>query len=123
MSSPTLHFPSAEVMTKYLSNHKLLTLDYYKEKGITDTVSKLAASRFADSDKIEMGVKMGAQLIAYDLKEGEDGISGEKITKIDGLPPAFWIQFSMGLEAALIDCAKNAAVAKDGEDGKDSSTA
>ncbi len=110
MATATLHFPSAEVMTKYLSEHPLLSLDYYKEKGITETVAKLAADRFADSDKVEMGIKMGVELIAYDLQNGEDGFTGTKITKINGMSPMFWIQFSMGLESALIDCAKKAAL-------------
>lgn len=110
MAAATLHFPSAEVMTNYLSEHPFLSLDHYKEKGITATVAKLAADRFADSDRFEMGIKMGVALIAYDLQNGEDEFTGAKITKINGMGPMFWMQFSMGLESALIDCAKKAAL-------------
>ncbi|MGD2169117.1 MAG: hypothetical protein PVI40_02615 [Chlamydiota bacterium] len=109
-ASNNLHFPNAKAMTEFLSNHPSLASDYYKEKGITDTVAKLAADRFSDSDKVEFGVKIGAQLIAYDLQSGEDEITGEKIKKIEGMPTTFWITFSLGLEKALIDCAKSAIV-------------
>lgn len=54
-SAAALHFPNAETMTKYLSDHDLLKFDYYKEKGITQAIVKLAAERFADSDKVDMG--------------------------------------------------------------------
>jgi len=109
-ASNNLHFPSEKVMAEYLSNHPSLTSSYYKEKGITDTVAKLAAARFADSDKVKLGVKMGAQLIAYDLQSGEDGFTGEKIKKIEGMPTTFWMVFSVGLEKALTDCAMSATV-------------
>jgi len=105
MSSATLHFPSAEVMTKFLSNHELLNLDYYQEKGITQTIAKLAAERFANSDKVEMGIKMGTMLIVNDLQQGEDGFTGAKLPKIE-LPKMSWVQLSMAIESALVDCTK-----------------
>lgn len=106
MASSTFHFPSAEVMTRYLSEHPSLALDYYKEKGITKAVAQLAAARFADSDKVEIGIQTEVALIVYDLQTGEDEYTGAKITKIDGLTPMFWKQFSRKLETILIDCAK-----------------
>ena len=49
MSSPsTLHFPNADTMTQYLSNHPLLKINYFQEKGITKAIAELAAARFAD---------------------------------------------------------------------------
>lgn len=103
--SSTLHFPNEETMVRFLCNHNLLKMPFYQEKGITEAVAQIAAERFADSDKVEMGIKLGTQLIIYDLQNGEDGFTGKKLTKID-LPEVFWRQLSMGLEKALLDCAK-----------------
>lgn len=108
MSSVILHFPDAKTMTESLSNHPLLKMDYYQEKGITQAIVELAAARFADSDKEEMGVKMGTMLIIHDLQTGTDGFSGKAVPNLGklGLPSMFWAQISMATEAALMDCAK-----------------
>ena len=42
MSLKTLHFPSAGVMTKYLSNHDSLALDYYKKHVRLESVINMA---------------------------------------------------------------------------------
>ena len=106
----TLHFPSAEVMKSYLSKHELLNTDYNQEKGITEAVANLAAERFANSDKVEMGIKMRTMLMVNDLKCGKDGLSGKALPNLGnlGLSQVFWMTFSMSIEQALIDCAKNA---------------
>ena len=109
VAETTYHFPNAEVMTRYLSEHQLLNSDYNREKGITEAVAKLAAARFADSEKVGLGIKMGVQLMINDLQNGVDGFAGEQITKLDGYPPQFWMVFAMNLEQALIDCANKAS--------------
>lgn len=107
MSSP-LHFPDVKTMTQYLSNHPLLKTEYFLEKGITKAIAELAAERFADSDKVEMGVQIGAMLLIHDLQAGEDGFTGKPLPNLGklGLPSMIWAQISMATEAALIDCAK-----------------
>ncbi|MBA3603906.1 MAG: hypothetical protein H0W50_09790 [Parachlamydiaceae bacterium] len=60
--SSSLHFPDANTMRQYLSDHPLLKMDYYQKQGITQAISELAAERFADREKVEMGVKMGTML-------------------------------------------------------------
>lgn len=113
MSSPvTLHFPDAGTMTAYLSNHPLLTKGYYQEKGVTTTIVELAAARFANSEKSEGGVKIGAASLIIDLQTGKDGFSGEpllNLRKFDWLPPA-WQVLEQQIEKALIDCAHSAQV-------------
>lgn len=107
-----LHFPDAETMTQYLSNHPLLKMDYYQEKGITKAIAELAAARFANSDKVEMGVKMGTMLLINDLQAGKDGFTGKALPNLGklGLPSMIWAQISMATESALIDCANSVKV-------------
>lgn len=110
MSSATLHFPDAATMTQYLSNHPLLK--YYQEKGITKAIAELAAARFADSDRVDMGVEMGTMLLINDLQTGEDGITGEALPNLGklGLSPMTWTQISVATEKALTDCANSVKV-------------
>ena len=110
--SALLHFPNAETMKTYLCKHPLLKMDYYQEKGITQAIAELAAERFADSDKVEMGVKMGTMLMMNDLQTGKDGFSGKVLPNLGklGLPSMVWAQISMATEEALIDCANQVKV-------------
>ena len=68
----------------------------------------LAAERFADSTKVEMGIKIGVNLMFYDLQKGVDGFTGRNITKID-LAPQSVVIFSMCVEDALRSCARQSA--------------
>jgi len=108
MSSP-LHFPNAETMKSYLSEHPLLKTDCYQEKGITKAIVDLAVERFADSDKVEMGVKMSTMLMINDLQEGKDGFTEKPLPNLGklGLNQMLWMQISMATEKALIDCANS----------------
>lgn len=105
--SSTLHFPNAQTMKACLCDHPLLAMDYYKEKGITKAIADLASERFANSDKVEMGIKMGTMLMINDLQEGKDGFTGKSLPNLGklGLPPMVWAQISMATESALMDCA------------------
>ncbi|HSX10700.1 MAG TPA: hypothetical protein VLF94_03160 [Chlamydiales bacterium] len=105
MSSTRLQFPSADVMTQFLSNHGLLNCDYYRENNITQTVARLSAERFADTNKPERGIEMGIMLIVNDLKTGKDGFSGADLPKIE-LPEAMWPQLGLALRKALVECAE-----------------
>lgn len=110
MSSPsTLHFPDAATITQYLSNHPLLKMDYLQEKGITKAIAELAAARFANSDKVNMGVKMGTVLLINDLQAGKDGFTGKALPNLGelGLSLTVWTQISMATELALIECANS----------------
>ena len=105
--SSTLHFPNAQTMRECLCKHPLLAMDYYQEKGITKAIADLASERFADSDKVAMGVKMGTMLLINDLQEGKDGFTGKPLPNLGklGLPSTIWTQLSMATEKAIIDCA------------------
>ncbi|MBA3238180.1 MAG: hypothetical protein H0T62_07535 [Parachlamydiaceae bacterium] len=107
MSSP-LNFPDVATMTQYLSKHPLLNTVYFQEKGITKAIVELAAERFADTEKVEMGVKLGTKLLVNDLITGEDGFTGKPLPNLGklGLPSMIWAQISMSTEKALLDCAK-----------------
>lgn len=108
-TNSSLHFPDADTMRKYLNNHPLLKMDYFQEKGITKVIAELATERFANSEKEEMGVKIGAMLLIEDLKIGEDGFTGKPLPNLGkiGLRETTWAQISMATEQALIDCANN----------------
>jgi len=112
MSSPsTLHFPDAVTMTQYLSNHPYLNMDYFQEKGITKAIAELAAARFADSNKVEMKVKMDTMLLIYDLQRGKDGFTGKALPNLGKwLLPTIWTEVSTLTEKALIDCANSVKV-------------
>lgn len=108
-SDPTLRFPDASTIARYLSDHKLLNTDYYKEKGITKAIAELASERFADSDKTEVGIEMGIALLILDLQKGRDGYTHKLLPNLGKLelPPMVWIQISQATKRALIDCAKS----------------
>lgn len=107
--SSTLHFPDADTMTQYLSNHSFLKTAYYEEKGITKAITELAAARFANSTKAETGVKLGTMLLIGDLLKGEDCFTGKELPNLGKLelPPMVWTLVSMATEKALIDCANS----------------
>jgi hypothetical protein len=100
MSSGAVHFPNGEVMRKFLSHHELLSHELYQKKGITEVVAKLAVVRFADSVKMERGIKLEVAQMIQDFQEEE-----EVILKIE-LSHLSWDTLSRALEIALIDCAK-----------------
>ncbi len=106
MNSP-LYFPDANTMTQYLSNHPLLKTDFYQENGITKAISELAAERFANSEKVEMGVIMGIMLLMHDLHEGKDAFTGKSLPNLGklGMPSIMWAHISESTQKALLDCA------------------
>ena len=103
----TLHFPNEAAVIQYLRNYPELKTEYYEEKGITKAVAELAAERFANSNKVEAGVKLGTALLIYDLQKGIDGFTGKPLPDLGklGLPPMVWTQISTATEEALINCA------------------
>lgn len=107
--SSTITFPDEASLQAMLFKHKLLNTDYNKEKGITKAVAELAAKRFANRELVEMGVEMSTMLLVHDLLEGKDGFTGKSLTNLGelGLPDFFWNTFSISIEKALMDCAKN----------------
>ena len=87
MSVDTIfHFPEEEVIEKYLTNDDFFEDKYFKEKGITAIVAKLAAEHFADKKLVESGVKLLVEVMFDDLIKGESSIMHEKISKIDLSP-------------------------------------
>ena len=112
-SSSNLYFPDAATLTKCICNHPLFKMEYYlQEKGITKAISELAAARFANTKKVDEGIKLGAMLLIYDLHEGEDGFTGKPLPNLGklGLHSVFWEQMALSTEKALKDCANSAKV-------------
>ena len=107
MTSPSLiHFQDANTITRTLSSHPLLKLEYFEEKGITKAISDLAGKRFAKKECSEPSVKIGTLLLIEDLKNGKDGFEGDSIPNLGklGLSGSTWMQISMNTEKALLDC-------------------
>ena len=103
MSSTVFHFPTIRVMTQFLCKHELLNSPEYQELGLREIVMKLAAERFADTDRIEEGILFGAALIVYDLQHGQDGFSGKKLPGFY-LPQKKWTKLYNNIERILFDC-------------------
>lgn len=106
--SSNLHFPSQQTLQHCLFNHRSLNLPYYREKGISEAIAKLAAERFADSEMVSDGVKLGAMLVIYDIRKGEDGFTGKPLPNFKkvGLDDMSWNFISMSTEDALLSCAR-----------------
>lgn len=104
-----LHFPKAHKMIEFLTHHALLNTAYLQEKGITQAVANLAAKRFANCERAEMGVKLGSILLITDLQAGKDGFTGEALPDLGKLrlPDFFWEQLADMTELALKDCARS----------------
>lgn len=119
MSLSRLHFPDEKTMTQYLSNHPLLNNEYYQEMGLTSVITQLATERFANSERVEEGVELGAQLIVYDLQQCKNGFTRKPIPNLSRLelPPFMWTQMSINVKAALLDCAKGSTTAPVEETG------
>ncbi len=69
---------------------------------VTQTIIKLAVERFADKEKYEQGIQLGAALIVHDIRTGEDGFTGEKLSvpKLD-FPEIVWSQLILSVLFAL----------------------
>lgn len=89
---PLLHFPSAESMVSFLAEHPLLKTDYCEEKGVTKAIAELAAKRFADREKSEIGVRIGVLLMIRDLQEEKSGVAGKELPNLGKLrlTPEMW---------------------------------
>lgn len=74
-----VRFPDANQLESCLLNQELFNNNYLMEKGITQAIALLAVDRFANSEKYEMGIDIGANLILYDLLHGKDGFSGKAL--------------------------------------------
>lgn len=102
-----LRFPDSNIITERLSNYPLLKTDDNLKKGITKAIAELAAERFANREKLEMGITWGTKLIINDLRLGKDELTGKHLPNLGklGLDDIAWTLISMATEAALLDCA------------------
>lgn len=107
MGSP-VHFPDANTITQYLTNHPHLNIGYYQEKGITKAIAELAAKRFANKNTIEIQVKVEVGALVYDLLRGKDGYTGEVLPNFEKIewPQGLWNPLSTATINALLECAK-----------------
>ena len=105
--SPIFRFPDAKTVRECISEHPLLQSDYHQKKGISSAIAELAAKRFANSKKIEVGVRYEVRFIINDLRSGKDGSTDETLPNLGkiGFASEEWRQISMLTAEALKECA------------------
>lgn len=101
-----LRFPDRNTIFEKVSINLLLQPDCNEEKGITKAVAELAAARFANSYKEELGVKMEVHLLIKDIQSGK--IRAKEVPNLCTLewPTIVWQQISIATQNALLDCAE-----------------
>ncbi|MCH9625209.1 MAG: hypothetical protein S4CHLAM123_03790 [Chlamydiales bacterium] len=98
------HFPDAKQIQECVYSHPILAKEYYLEKGVTKAIAELAAERFTNGYRTELGLKTGVMFMINHLEAGKDGFSGK-------LLPTFeyslidWNQIAMCVERVLIESA------------------
>ncbi|MCF7806149.1 MAG: hypothetical protein K9M07_02085 [Simkaniaceae bacterium] len=99
-------FPKSNELKRCLGERSSLKdIPYFSEKGITQAVATLAAKRFQNSQKNDLGIGVGASLVVVDVARGVDGFSGEKLPKVN-IPGRIAPQLQMSLGQALKDCGR-----------------
>ena len=102
---PSLQFPDANTIEKTLSEQYFFKEEYNVDKGISQTVIKLAKARFADKAKSESEISAEVLVLIRDLKQGVDSRTGEVIKQFD-LNRESWTAMSFSIEDAIMSCAQ-----------------
>lgn len=101
-----IQFPTANSIQNYLLNLQFFKNPYYEDKGITQTITKLVAERFAEQEFMEQGINLEVATIIFDLQRGTDAVTGKELPKLKSVQEKEWAQISVILQAAMLNINK-----------------